>query len=474
MREVLRLNSPISLFGVQPREDTILGGKYPVKKGNNILLFLTKMHLDSTVYGDDANEFKPERMMDEKFNKLPKNAWKPFGNGARACIGRPFAWQEALLIMAMLLQNFNFVLDDPNYNLKLKQTLTIKPNGFHMRAILRDGLTATELEHRLAGKEPPKAAQKNGAANVSGSSGEAKKLTILYGSNSGTCESLAQRLASDAPNHGFVAETVDCLDTANGKLPKDQPVVVVTASYEGQPPDNAGHFVSWVESIKDDKTLGGVDYAVFGCGHHDWAQTFHRIPKLVDDKLEKAGATRLVKIGLSDAAGDIFTDFETWEDEVLWPALKTKYNIGDLSDKDTTVTGAVNVTVTSPRTSGLRQDVSEALVMESRVLTAEGEPIKKHLELKLPSDVTYTAGDYLAVLPFNPRDNVRRVMRHFRLPWDAYITVETSAKLVVPTNEPVSAYELLSAYVELSQPATRRVSIAIATHPFLFSPSALS
>lgn len=462
MREVLRLNSPISLFAVQPREDTILGGKYPVKKGNNIGLFLTKLHVDPAVYGEDANEFKPERMMDEKFNKLPKNAWKPFGTGARACIGRPFAWQEALLIMAMLLQNFNFVLDDPNYTLKLKQTLTIKPNGFNMRAILRDGLTATELEHRLAGTQAPKESKKNGVAADASSSGKpTKKITILYGSNSGTCESLAQRVASDAPNHGFSAETVDCMDAAKGTLPKDQPVVVITASYEGQPPDNAGHFVSWVENIKDDKTLNGVEYAVFGCGHHDWAQTFHRIPKLVDEKLAQGGAQQLVKIGLSDAAdSDIFTDFETWEDEVLWPALKKQYNIGESSSKDAAQAAAVKAVITSPRANGLRQDVSEALVMETRLLTADGEPPKKHIELKLPSDITYTAGDYLAVLPFNPKDNVRRVMRHFQLPWDAYITVETDAKLVVPTNEPISAYELLSAYVELSQPATRRVSIA--------------
>lgn len=462
----MRFDSPITIFSVQPREDTLLAGKFPVKKGNNIGLFIKKAHQDPAVYGPDASEFKPERMLDESFNKLPKHAWKPFGNGSRACIGRPFAWQEALLIMAMLLQNFNFVLDDPSYNLRLKHTLTIKPNGFYMRAILRDGLTATELEHRLAGKEPPKEVQKNGlAAEASSSGGPTKKITILYGSNSGTCESLARRLASDAPHHGFAAETVDCMDASNGSLPKNQPVVVITASYEGQPPDNAGHFVSWVESIKDDKALDGVQYAVFGCGHHDWAQTFHRIPKLVDDKLEQAGAQRLVKIGLSDAAdSDIFTDFETWEDEVLWPALAKQYNVGETGGEEPTQSGAVNVTVTSPRASSLRQDVKEALVVETRVLTAPGEPVKKHIELQLPSDITYTAGDYMAILPFNPRESVKRVMRQFRLPWDAYINVETSAKLVVPTNEPISANELFSAYVELSQPATRRVSISIA-HP---------
>ncbi|RYP82601.1 hypothetical protein DL769_001595 [Monosporascus sp. CRB-8-3] len=461
LREVLRVNAPISMFGVRSREDTLLAEKYPVPKDTTCFLFLAKSHLDPKIYGQNANDFVPERMLDENFNRLPKNSWKPFGNGSRACIGRPFAWQEAILIMAMLLQNFNFVLDDPNYNLRLKQTLTIKPHNFQMRAILRDGLTATQLERRLAGEDAPKEAQKSASAAGVSADGSLKKITILYGSNSGTCESLAQRLASDAPNHGFVAETVDCLDVANGKLPRDQPVIILTASYEGQPPDNAGHFVSWLENIKDDTTLSGVQYAVFGCGHHDWAQTFFRIPKLVDAKLEQAGAERLVQIGLADAAdSDMFSNFENWEYETLWPALKKQYDIGD--NKGSTQSGTVDAVVTSPRTNGVRQDVREALVGETRVLTAEGEPAKKHIELELPSDITYTAGDYLAVLPFNPKESIGRAMRRFRLPWDAYITVKTDSKLSVPTNTPISANEVFSAYVELSQPATKRNILTLA------------
>lgn len=42
------------------------------------------------------------------------------GNGMRGCIGRPFAWQEALLVTAMLLQYFNFAPEDPSYTLQIK------------------------------------------------------------------------------------------------------------------------------------------------------------------------------------------------------------------------------------------------------------------------------------------------------------------------------------------------------------------
>jgi cytochrome P450/NADPH-cytochrome P450 reductase len=270
LRETLRLSAPIPIFGVKSLKDQVIGGKYFIEKGQNVALLLARSHLDPAVYGDTANDFVPERMLDENFERLNKefpNCWKPFGNGMRACIGRPFAWQEALLVMAMLLQNFNFVLDDPNYTLQIKQTLTIKPKDFFMRAILRDGLNATTLEQRLAGRSgPPSIA--NGAARsavASKSKVKGKPMSIFYGSNTGTCESLAQRLASDALAHGFSATVVDSLDTANQKIPTDQPVVIITASYEGQPPDNAALFISWLQSLKG-KEMENVSYSVFGCG----------------------------------------------------------------------------------------------------------------------------------------------------------------------------------------------------------------
>ncbi|KAJ9627966.1 hypothetical protein H2203_003185 [Taxawa tesnikishii (nom. ined.)] len=141
LRETLRLQPTAPGFTVEPKQDEVIGGKYFVPKGAPLQAILPKIHRDPAVYGEDANEFKPERMLDENFSKLPPNAWKPFGNGMRACIGRPFAWQEALLVAAMLLQYFNVAPDDPQYNLHIKQSLTIKPKEFYMRATLRNDLT---------------------------------------------------------------------------------------------------------------------------------------------------------------------------------------------------------------------------------------------------------------------------------------------------------------------------------------------
>jgi cytochrome P450/NADPH-cytochrome P450 reductase len=464
LRESLRLSPTAPSIGLTAKIDTVVGGKYPVKAGTPLVALFPMLHRDVAAYGEDAEEFKPERMLDAEFerrnNEFP-NCWKPFGNGMRACIGRPFAWQEALLVLAMLLQNFNFSMEDASYQLQIKQTLTIKPKDFYMRAHLRNGISATSLERALTSttlNEPPTA---SGAPAVrKEKTAKGKPMGIYFGSNTGTCEALANRLASDAPNHGFRADIVETLDAARENVPTDKPIVIITASYEGQPTDNAAHFVNWVGTLKE-KEMENVTYAVFGCGHRDWAKTFHRIPKYLDNTLEKRGAMRLVEMGGTDAAkGDIFTDFETWEDQVLWPAMRGRYGSTEVEGEGS-LEATLDVEITTPRSTILRQDVREARVEEVETLSGTGVAAKKHIEISLPSDMTYSAGDYLAILPLNPKENIHRAMKHFGLSWDSMLTITSEGPTTLPTDTPISASDLLGAYIELAQPASKRNILAL-------------
>lgn len=321
----------------------MLAGKYEVQSSDIILSILSNLHTDPKVY-DQPLKFFPERMLDDNFKKLPKNSWKPFGNGVRAvsvprqnslveanskwqCIGRAFAWQEAILIMALILQNFDLSLHDPEYKLRHKQTLTIKPADLYIHAKLRQGLDPTELEARLSGFHGARAMAAGSSSALNPSRAEnnanetAMKIFILYGSNSGTCESMAQSLASGAPRHGYNDVIVCSMDQAVQTVPQNgtrHVLVIITASYEGEPPDNAVEFVRRLEDFSErDTAFKDTSFAIFGCGNHDWARTFHRIPRLVDQRLEMLGGNRLAKIGLADAASeDMLVAFETWEDEV--------------------------------------------------------------------------------------------------------------------------------------------------------------
>jgi cytochrome P450/NADPH-cytochrome P450 reductase len=471
MRETLRLKPTAPMIALHPHPTknqkdpvTLGGGKYVLNKDETIAVMLTKMHRDPKVYGPDADEFKPERMLDENFEKLPKNAWKPFGNGMRGCIGRPFAWQEALLVVAILLQNFNFQMDNPTYDLRIKQTLTIKPKDFYMKATLRGGIDPTQLSTTLSGsagapKETGAGSRDRKPKVAPPADGNLKPMYVFYGSNTGTCEAFARRLADDATGYGYAAK-IGSLDSTMQNLPKDGPVVFISASYEGQPPDNAAHFFAWLSELKGNE-LEGVNYAAFGCGHHDWSSTFYRVPKVIDELAKDNGANRLCEIGLADAANsDMFTDFDGWGESSFWPAVMAKFG-GAGPEQAAKSKSSLQVEVSSGmRASTLGLQLEEGFVLENQLLTPPGAPCKRVVKFKLPSDMTYQCGDYLAVLPVNPTSVVRRAIRRFDLPWDAVLRVQkppgSTSSPSIPIDTPISAFELLSTYIELSQPASKR------------------
>jgi cytochrome P450/NADPH-cytochrome P450 reductase len=117
IRETLRFQGPINMFVVTPKEDTVIGNRYRVPKGTSLQLMLKGLHHDPKVWGDDADIFRPERFLDGGYEALPPNAFKPFGNGRRACIGRSFAEQEMLMVTALILQRFQIEMADPSYHL---------------------------------------------------------------------------------------------------------------------------------------------------------------------------------------------------------------------------------------------------------------------------------------------------------------------------------------------------------------------
>ena len=463
LRETLRLSPTVPAFVRQVRDENkenppSIGG-YELPRDRKVIALISKSQQDPDVYGDDAKEFKPERMLDEKFEKLPKSAWKPFGTGMRACIGRPFAWQEALLVTALTLQNFDLKLDDPSYKPSVKQTLTLKPRGLFIRATLRKGIDATKLQETMisSGSAPTENNVQLSKPLDANSHGEGlREMSILYGSNTGTCETLAQMLASDASRFGYNGKVMD-MDSATNDLPSHRPVVVITASYEGRPTDNAAHFINWLTSDQA-ASLEGVEYAVFGCGHSDWSATFQRIPALVDEVFEQKEGTRVVTRGVSDAAkGDIFSDFDQWADQIFWPAITKRHGSQpSLENIDRSPQLKIEL-ISGDRASRLRQDFYQAVVQDVRSLVSPSEPEKRHMEILLPADMTYEPGDYLTVLPLNPEANIQRVMTRYHIPWDVTIVIKSKAPTILPADMPMLVSALLKGYVELGQPANKKV-----------------
>lgn len=117
--------------------------------------------------------------------------------------GRPFAWQEILLAISSIVQKFDLSLVDPSYTLELKQALTIKPKGLKIRATLR----TTSCRLSTTPSSPLIVTAHKPSPHVRAQATDGMPLYVLYGSNTGTSEAFAQRIASDASAYGQSVST---------------------------------------------------------------------------------------------------------------------------------------------------------------------------------------------------------------------------------------------------------------------------
>ncbi|WNG26573.1 cytochrome P450 [Cystobacter fuscus] len=453
LRETLRLWPTAPAFTLHAKADnTLLAGRYPVGVKDTLLVLIPMLHRDPAVW-KDPERFDPERFAPEVRDSIPAHAWKPFGNGMRACIGRAFALQEATLVLGTMLQRFHISTPEP-YALRIRETLTLKPEGLKLRVRARKPVSRAPAARRAT--TPAPVASSSQPTEKTASHGT--PLLLLHGSNSGASEAFARRIASDGLARGYTAK-VASLDEYAGKLPKEGAVVIVTASYNGQPPDNARAFHTWLSSVPAD-ALQGVRYAVFGCGNRDWGETYQAVPKFIDERLSAAGARSLLPRGEADARADFFGDFDYWYSP-FWTRVGEGLGV---ASSEVDAGPRYSVEVVPPVSAELvKQNKLElATLVDNRELVDMTSPFgrsKRHLVFKLPQGVTYAAGDYLAVLPENPPELVERAARRFGVSPEATVILSSTRGdqgSSLPTGRPVLVRELLGRHVELSSPATRK------------------
>ncbi|MFD9324816.1 cytochrome P450 [Streptomyces sp. NPDC060065] len=129
--ESLRLWPTAPAFAREARQDTVLGGVHPMRQGAWALVVTAMLHRDPDVWGADPEEFDPERFDAKAVRSRPAHTFKPFGTGARACIGRQFALHEATLVLGLLLRRYE-LRPDPGYRLRVAERLTLMPEGLRL------------------------------------------------------------------------------------------------------------------------------------------------------------------------------------------------------------------------------------------------------------------------------------------------------------------------------------------------------
>ncbi len=463
MKESLRLYPPAPAFSVYPYNEEVVCG-YKLRKGITVNILVGALHRDPEVWGPRADIFDPENFSPAAEQARPAWAWKPFGNGQRACIGRGFAMHEAALALGMVLQRFKLI-DHQRYQLKLKETLTIKPDGFKIKVKPR--------EARDRANAPAAVTTSAAATSAAPVAAPAKRpthntpLSVLYGSNLGTAEEFAHRLAENAEINGF-ATHFGPLDLNIGAPPKDAGLVIFCSSYNGAPPDNATKFVSWLQNEAAPDAFAGVRYTVFGCGNKEWNATYQSVPRMIDDRIAELGGLRIAPRGEGDARDDLDGQYEDW-----FSALRAKaaeaFGLQAPIDRETRTLPLYNVEPAS--TQGANPAVNsagakQARILENRELLTAPDRSTRHIEIALPEGTSYRAGDHLAVVPRNDAALVAAIARRLGHSPDDVIRLRGAEgrRALLPLDEPVSVGKLLSDYVELQQVATRKQIQTMAEH----------
>jgi cytochrome P450/NADPH-cytochrome P450 reductase len=460
LKEALRLWPPAPAYGIAPFNDETIGGKYKLKKNTFITILVMALHRDPSVWGPNPDAFDPENFSREAEAARPVNAWKPFGNGQRACIGRGFAMHEAALAIGMILQRFKLI-DVNRYQMVLKETLTIKPDGFKIKVRPR----SDKDRGAYAGRTTATAAVSTTAAPPARTRpGHNTPLLVLYGSNLGTAEELATRVADLAEVNGF-ATKLAALDDFVGKLPEQGGVLIFCASYNGAPPDNATEFVKWLGSDLPKDAFAKVRYAVFGCGNSDWLATYQSIPRFIDEQLAAHGASSAYVRGEGDARDDLDGQFESWFAK-LRPLAVKQLGIDTSFDRsaddeplyriEPVAPTAVNTIVALGGVAPMKMLVNKEL--QNKLGANASERSTRHIEVQLPSAISYRVGDHLSVVPRNDPALVDSVARRFGfLPADQIrLQVAEGRRAQLPVGDTVSVGRLLSEFVELQQVATRK------------------
>ncbi|MGZ0707207.1 assimilatory sulfite reductase (NADPH) flavoprotein subunit [Coraliomargarita sp. W4R53] len=233
------------------------------------------------------------------------------------------------------------------------------------------------------------------------------ELTVLYGTESGNSETLADLTAKAAKAAGFKAKAINMADIKLAKLKDIENLLVIVSTWgEGDPPETATDFYEAFMGAKAPK-MEGTRFSVLGLGDTSY-EDFCKMGKDFDARLEALGAKRIAD--RVDADVDYDDDFAKWQKAAL-AALKAAAKPAASS----AAPAAAPVAKAPVKYS--RKNPFPAELSERVMLNGEGSAKETiHLEFNLEgSGLEYQAGDALAVIPHNAEDVVEDFIKTTKL-----------------------------------------------------------
>ncbi|KAF7728682.1 NADPH-cytochrome P450 reductase [Apophysomyces ossiformis] len=312
-----------------------------------------------------------------------------------------------------------------------------------------------------------------------------RKIIIFYGSQTGTAEEFASRLAKECKRRWDIDTMVADLEAHNmtylDQLPTDRIAIFVMASYgEGEPTDNAIAFWDLLHSTQPlfsqedyESPLKNLRYLMFGLGNSTYTY-FNGVARAVDEKLTALGATRLGERGEGDDDNSLEDDFVAWKEQTL-PLLSEILQIQETESDASYESNYIveHISYKDPYMGELGDTAQKTwdaknpypAPFSSKDVISGSDRHCLHLEIDISgSDMKYETGDHIGIWPTNNEEEVARVALLFGLDLDQVINIKAKDITAVkrsPFPVPTTYRAMLRHYVDVCQLPSRQILAAL-------------
>ncbi len=215
-------------------------------------------------------------------------------------------------------------------------------------------------------------------------------VTVVYGSQTGTAESIAKKLVKTLKKGNFEPEIHDMATYDRSRLAAEKNLLVITSTYgDGEPPDTATDLHAWLMSDAAPR-LEGVSYSVLALGDSSYPD-YCKCGIEFDTRLLALGANRI--FSRVDVDVDPDAPYAEWSAGILSMLAPSSAGI-PASEPESADAVEAGYSKTNP---------FRASVVQNYNLNGPGEKQTHQIALSLEgSDLSYEVGDALGVYPLNP------------------------------------------------------------------------
>ncbi|WP_339231380.1 assimilatory sulfite reductase (NADPH) flavoprotein subunit [Bacillus sp. FSL M8-0071] len=259
-----------------------------------------------------------------------------------------------------------------------------------------------------------------------------KEVTVLYGSQTGNAQGLAENAGKQLEQSGFQVTVSSMSDFKPNQLKKVTNLLIVVSTHgEGEPPDNALSFHEFLHGRRAPK-LEDLRFSVLALGDSSY-EFFCQTGKEFDQRLEELGGKRI------SPRVDCDLDYDEPAAEWLEGVLKGLNEAGGGSAAPAPAAASQTGESSYSRTNPFRAEVLENLNLNGRGSNKE----TRHVELSLEgSGLTYEPGDSLGVYPENDPELVELLLKEMNWDPEEIVTLNKQGDVRPLKEALISHYEI--------------------------------